>query len=319
MIHIDSLLKPHRLLDTARHADFEIICRDHRFKVQKAILAAASGYYDRLCDSQFSEGSTARSTLDEDPALVARMLIFAYTHTYHTEPLQNLKCVNSQFKTVPDPFGEQPSDDETLDYETRAQLHVQLYGLADKYEFGHLKHQARQRFLIAFSDADEYSSSCYEGIPNDDTSSLPATLASGWAQDARLCEAVYATTPHNDRGLRDVVLVHILQTSDGTDNEECRAFLESREMMQLISTTPDLAVDLATMRMSAWSHECEGCGTDPRVLARRCGCDKFDRCSNDECLRQAKLNSFCNWCGRLGTVNSWTDDDMDALPGPSEA
>ena len=293
-----------RLLATSRHADFEVVCKGHVFRVHKAILAAASGYYDRLCDSGFIEGSAARSTLDEDPAIVARMLIFAYTQTYHTEALQADKMENAQFKAIKDPYGDQSFNEKSFDWETRARLHAMLYALSDKYELISLKHQARQRFLIAFSEVDEYSNIC-DDVVNDVKGYWPEEYKSSWAKNAAVCQVVYETTPHNDRGLRDMLVDYILswiREDELKDLCEANAVLSSTEMMQVIAETRDLAFDLAIMRHSIRQHACEICKEEIDCLASRCGCGKYDTCTEDGCLRQAQIGSFCCSCKRLGTT-----------------
>ena len=73
-----------RFLDTGRHSDFEIECGEHVFKVHKAIICAKSEFFDKLCSSDFVEGANKRVKLDdEDPAIIARMLLFIYKGSYH--------------------------------------------------------------------------------------------------------------------------------------------------------------------------------------------------------------------------------------------
>ena len=81
-----------KLLVSGRHTDVNILCRGHTFKVHKTVLSAASTFFDRVCDSQFQEGQTSTITLDDDePALMARMIIFAYTSTYYTDSLNSAR------------------------------------------------------------------------------------------------------------------------------------------------------------------------------------------------------------------------------------
>ena len=87
-----------KLLVSGRHTDVDIVCRGHTFNVHKTVLSAASTFFDRACDSQFQEGQTSTITLDDDePALVARMIIFAYTSTYHTDSLNSARLEVSLF------------------------------------------------------------------------------------------------------------------------------------------------------------------------------------------------------------------------------
>ena len=306
-----------RLLATSRHTDFEIVCAGRVFKVHKAILAASSGYYDRLCDSGFSEGTTARSTLDEDPALVARMIIFAYTMTYHTESLQSDRPQHTQFKTVQDAFGDQPFRDDSFDWETRARLHASLYGIADKYELEALTSHTRQRFCIAFDGRDEYSEDVHR--PGNPDWVFDADKAEAiWAKEASVSRIVYATTPHTDRSLRDMVVEYNLESRDSDNIEERNAYLGSREMLQVISSVPDFAIDLATKRHSSCYYECEICKCSCFSLAARCPCGRFDSCSNEDCVRKAKMESWCNSCKRLGTVSLVSGDEMETAEADEE-
>lgn len=150
-----------RLLATGRHSDFEIKCGHHTFHAHKAILSASFDYFDRLCDSGFKEGQTSSVNLEDAPSLVARLITFAYTSTYHTASLNSESSRIEQFATIDDTFAER--SDEEVQWVDRAVLHIQMYALADKYGAASLKHQCRQRFLMAYYEDDEYDSKTFPG------------------------------------------------------------------------------------------------------------------------------------------------------------
>ena len=93
-------------LDTGRHSDFEIACQGHVFKVHEAIVCAKSEFFDKVCSSSFSEGVNARVNLDDDePAIVARMILFMYIGTYREGyDISSDLSGQKQFSRVTDQF-----------------------------------------------------------------------------------------------------------------------------------------------------------------------------------------------------------------------
>ena len=172
-----------------------------------------------------------------------------------------------------------------------------MYAIADKYDLTELKSQTRQRFLISFYDRDEYGSSCCEKGEQEAVQDPDATT---WLETAVVTKLVYSTTPCSDRGLRDIVLEFLTRYLH-TPTDSTSAF-ESRELMELIAETHDLAVDLATRSQTSLRYECTYCESRQGHLTWRFQCGKVDSCKEAACVNIAKEQSFCGDCGRLGTL-----------------
>ena len=311
-----------RLLATGRHSDFEIKCGHHTFHAHKAILSASFDYFDRLCDSGFKEGQTSSVNLEDAPSLVARLITFAYTSTYHTASLNSESSRIEQFATIDDTFAER--SDEEVQWVDRAVLHIQMYALADKYGAASLKHQCRQRFLMAYYEDDEYDSKTFPGhselSPGRVTSEQEMEDAvdrdnrirkrygrvedcfddGSWKACCFPIELAYSTTPAHDRGLRDIVLDSLWAGLNNLDHDKV---IEVPGMRDLISKIPQLSYDLAVNPRTGVDAKCIHCGLEREGnLGWRCKHDKMNTCTELDCLLKFERDSFCWNCSYLGTL-----------------
>ena len=280
----------YRFLASERLTDIEIICGSYKFKAHKLVLAMASGFFNALSDSAFIEGQTSTVRLDEEqPALVARLLLFAYTSSYPTTPISDQPV--PQFKMLPEPPINE--DGRATEWTFRANIHVHMYQLADKYDMPLMKAQARKRFLIAFYGKDEYH-------PDFEIFGT-AVETCHWSTKADMISYVYTQAPSVDRELRDIVSHYYIRRMNTT--KDYRSLMESTAMRDLVINTPDFATDVALCTDTTMVHMCESCDLKKKpFLAWRCECGKVDSCESEGCRRKAKEATFCIDCCGIGCL-----------------
>lgn len=125
------------------------------FKVHKAIICAKSEYFDRVCSSNFSEGVNARMDLDDDePALIARMIVFMYVGTYGEGPdiasemhgqRQFSKIVDNSKPEIEASYGEAKEMCPGV-----VRLHVLMYAMGDMYSIPSLCKRSTAYFVEDF-------------------------------------------------------------------------------------------------------------------------------------------------------------------------
>lgn len=265
--------------------------------MHKVLLCAVSGFFDRLCDSQFQESKTAQVSLPEDePALIARMIIFAYTLAYHTGSIQSPKPEHEQFKNILDPYGDKPTDNQSYDWTTRSKLHIRMYALADKYEIASLKQQSRQRFVFAFTGLDEYQPNAFCNQQFDHVEEPLVQYQDRQLELAQMLRFIYSSTPEHDRGLRDIVLHQLLYAHR---DRKIDWPLKSKELLAAISETHQLALDLAIRRFSSFLYKCDICHERSYPLEWRCDCGGVDDCTRVHCIEARKRSLLCIYCLRF--------------------
>ncbi|KAL1999358.1 hypothetical protein VTN02DRAFT_4640 [Thermoascus thermophilus] len=128
-----------QLLESGQYSDFTIICGDREFRVHQAIVCPQSKIFERACTGKFVEASTKTMTLvQEDPAIIALMIDYLYTHSYKdTDDEEDDWDFSDTLK---------PQDDEKKEEPARVPTCVRLYAVADKYMIPSLKSAARDRF-----------------------------------------------------------------------------------------------------------------------------------------------------------------------------
>lgn len=119
-----------RMLASGDFADFEIVCQGHVFQVHRAIICARSQYFQAVTKHGFKEGVDRKLVLEEEePALIARYLIFLYSDSYHSNlrasPDGILAQELSMFLDVEDPYSCEPHDTMKL-----CLLHAEMHGLS---------------------------------------------------------------------------------------------------------------------------------------------------------------------------------------------
>ena len=213
------------------------------------------------------------------------MLLFAYTSQYPVTSIAD-EPIN-QFKTVQGGYADTGASE--LRSLARSRLHLHMYALADKYDVPALKGQSKQRFLINFYHSDEYSPTLEE---------FPHTSLSKDDHDheeAQIMSLVYTTTPHSDRGLRDIVLEYICRLRH-EDTAYRGDLLQATAFRNLVAQNHEIATDFALHTNTVNKWKCDLCGARTKWLSRLCECGMVDKCKKENCLRKAKAATFCIHC-----------------------
>ncbi|ERF68890.1 hypothetical protein EPUS_04542 [Endocarpon pusillum Z07020] len=164
------------LPDTSRFADFTINCGGYSWKTHRAIIVQISGYFARMCHGEYKEAVNQSVTLKEDdPQMVARLIVFLYSWTYPMTGKDAKKSADSVRRLLAsnDQAYQDQSEDENL-----LTFHASLYGVADKFECESLKENCQKAYIRALHGS----------------FSIPDFISS--------INVVYETTPETDIGLR---------------------------------------------------------------------------------------------------------------------
>ncbi|KAF7504609.1 hypothetical protein GJ744_002036 [Endocarpon pusillum] len=262
------------LLDTSRFADFTINCGGYSWKAHRAMIVPASGYFARLCHGQFKEASNQSVTLEEDdPQMVARLIVFLYSRTYPMTGKDAKKSADSVRRLLASndqAYRDQSEDEKLLTF------HASLYGVADKFECHELKELCQNAYIWGLHGS----------------FSIPDFISS--------IKVVYETTPETDIGLRKWA-VFVAQGY--------KAMLQSHPSFKaLFMSTPDFGWELATAYTEDQKYWCTRCEADT-LQDYACICGQNGIClGNDDCI----LESSEFWCGECGTFGSINPGSLSA-------
>ncbi|KAL8833635.1 MAG: hypothetical protein Q9170_004156 [Blastenia crenularia] len=166
--------------ESLKASDVMISCGDDTFQVHRAVVCPQSPFFKAALEAGFKESFTRTIKLEEEsPLTIARLMSFLYMGSYGgVSSTQSNPFYVHQIETK-----QQTAEQhhETL------MLHSTMYACSVRYGVAALKEQA----LLKFKDL------LLQRWPMHD---LPALVA-----------AVYSTTPPNDKGLRDRILVLCLE------------------------------------------------------------------------------------------------------------
>lgn len=153
------------LLTTGKYSDFIIDCQGYEFRVHRSVVCTASWVLDKACDGSFrvrlfallrydvltavQEANEGRINLSEDdPAILARVILYLYTNDYEAETLpayftrmtQNPECQTAS--ATSSARGENP------DVSSNAlNIHVLVYKVADMLGIEQLRVESSSRAL----------------------------------------------------------------------------------------------------------------------------------------------------------------------------
>ena len=285
--------------------------------------------------TQFRESVSSRITLDdEDPAIIARMLLYIYINTY---PVSNIAAEGTgrgQFSTITDQFKNDAFDKP--EWAARANLHALMFAAAEKsWVLGLEKHTAH-RFVAAFCESTDYALWPEKGIldrssgdgmntsSDEENFNSQSQLARGdaepsatpgvvddWTIEAPIIRQVYTSTSTHCHTLRNVIVWQMKHSiAICADNDYANGSLESESILALLRELPELAFDLASSVMTKRSYRCSNCNDVSHSLVTRCKCGKLDRCVEPECLQRMQQESICTECYCFGTM-LFTAEDVD--------
>ena len=277
--------------------------------------------------TRFQESVSSRITLDdEDPAIIARMLLFIYIDTYPVSDIAAEGTGRGQFRTIIDPFKNDATD--TPEWATRANLHALMFAAAEKYWVLGLQKHSAHRFLAAFSEDTDFELQPERGVrdrpssegasyldhaeglssdprklPEQVGTSTTSDVVDAWVLETSIIRQVYTSTPAHCRTLRNIVVCQVkLSTARCADDDQHKGPLESESILALLQELPEVAFDLASTVITKRMYRCFNCEQLKRAFVRRCKCGKLDRCVKPECLERMQQESICPYCFCLGTL-----------------
>lgn len=267
------------MLESGQLSDFTITCQGHKWQAHKIILITKSEFFRAAILSGFSEAT--KSTMDlpeDDPAIIARLLLHMYTGEYPTtlptNPMSQLAAVKDQ---------EPGSASEATEFAVKGHLVADLFAACVKYGVPTLQKLTaialREAYTTHWEDVEEH------------VLGIPAIF------DIAL--KIYTNTPDNERALRDTLVDAILE--DRRVNSSYSQELEGN-YLKMIVEVPALAIDvLQCCQSPLW--KCKLCDTPSRVLIRPCACPLVaDVCTEVDCVAQYVQDSACWGCHETGTV-----------------
>lgn len=253
--------------------------------------------------------------VEEDPKLIARLLLFLYTNYYphmigfvdaHESPnanqiwFEHLRALLS------------PSDDTSV-HEADDKVfrkwqmdgmatNAAIHALADRLDVSGLAMKARKAYLQAEPRIHEDHD--FEGFED-------------FAQSIRV---VYSTTSSIDRRLRDIALfamlacLHGLRRSENENDDD----EEARLTRKLLASTPQYALELLTMDVSKCHTWCEKCQMKSPSTAGTCFCGMRGICGQSECADEKWSIVRCGNCMEVGGCRKAVPEDsrlwIEALP-----
>lgn len=262
-----------------------ITCGEHVYKVHKFILVTRGGsFFERAICSGFSETQSSTIDLpDDDPDTIASLLQHVYTGSYaQTAPIEDRKIAEQREKV------ETPSNPNGLETVVQCSMpHVRMFAAAVKFGIDTLREEARKTFMKAFNGAlldTRFLSEVPNGI---------STLVS----------AVYATTPAQERDLRDCLVFEA--HSEWTHFQDEAGGENATAHLNILREVPELALDVLTYRMRAESNSwtCKKCKAAHPWAFAPCKCGVlWKHCEEPRCVKQQSAASQCLGCFRKGTL-----------------
>jgi len=167
------------LLKSAKYSDLTLVCKGREFYVHRAVLCPKSTFFDAACSGGFKESYSGRIELEDDPAIVERMISYVYTLDYRDEEHRQPESGSC------DPMPCDETSDSGREEDQPALLgttSVRVYTIADKYDIPPLKELSKTKFETW-------------GEKN-------------WARKefSDIIREIFECTPKSDRGLRDIAI-----------------------------------------------------------------------------------------------------------------
>lgn len=218
----------------------------------------------------------------DEPAIVARLLIFIYTGTFFTLPLSTWKDERAcPFTSIHDPYRT-----ATSHWQIASKLAIAMYQIADMTFINPLKWDSRNRFLTALRPdrTNEKEGQTFWSI--DEMEEISGII-----------KLVYDSTRADDWMLHDPVVHRMLI---GMQDHGC---VKSEYHQTLLEEVPRLAFEIATSQLGGRRNapKCGRCGKKTPQRLWRCRCGQMEDCDEEDCGDLRRLRYICDPCAKFWT------------------
>lgn len=294
------------ILASGLYSDFRIKCDKHTFNVHKAVLRCASAYFKATIEnntkvSRLRPGKTESAFLraqtnillqeqqenaitmtNDDPAIIARLLIFIYTGEYLVRPLSSWKYdKDAPFTTIHDTY--KTAADQ---WQVACKLAVRMYQIADMTLIEPLRWNTRNRFLTSMR-------------PDRDakTEGLNFWATNEMKDVTEIIKLAYDNTRADDIMLHDPIVHRMLM---GMQHHRC---VKWNSYQALVDEVPRLAFEIATSQLGGrrCAPKCRSCGKKTAQRLWRCRCGEMENCEDKECMASRRVRWICDTCAKFGT------------------
>ncbi|KAI9739311.1 MAG: hypothetical protein M1834_007524 [Cirrosporium novae-zelandiae] len=204
--HHKSVLKGiFKLFKDSHFCDSTIRCKSTEWRVHRVVVCSQSTILNGACSNPIEEGVIV---LDDDLLpFVEQMIIFLYTLNYESKLDIPEISINMEGAT----------DEKSMVIAPLVDAH--MYALGGKYRIWRLKELSKEKFIDSLESASKqpYFKTCSDYIVS-------------------VIKLVYDSTPHADRGLRDVI--------KSTSKEFMSSWLKLSDGRDLLRRRPQLALDI---------------------------------------------------------------------------
>jgi hypothetical protein len=222
---------------------------------------------------------------DDDPALMARLITYLYTGDFPRVNLNDGEAVihQGQFSDLNDPF-------KNCGHLLELELYVKMYCLADKYLCPDLKELARSYYCETLLNYAKHIETTNQHI-------------SGVIFTSGLISTVYgADTPHNDRDLKDPLLVLVL-----TDVRQTKYVSPAQHSQMVVQSPRNFIFDLLMRPLRNGHWFCGKCNKNVEILDGYCVCGQMS-CDKRQCWTEDMKDAQCAQCGFRGFVSDGYSD-----------
>lgn len=270
------------------------------------LITRGGDFFERAISAGFSESLSSTIDLpEEDPDVVSRMLHFIYTGDYlshspskGSQPAIFDSSVPGGPNNTYQADTKSKSDDSDKDWIQswdlkQILLHVHMFAAAVKFGISSLQAFSRECFANDFVKR--------LGLVHWDVA------PQGTITD--VIDAVYNTTPSDERDLRDLCVVEGVVEFQ-TRAEDSETTHTSVNLLNAIRNIPDFAVDMTTYRFEMIPYDdeavlylCEACDQDSKRLVFPCLCNQwFFPCRETGCEESRYARSICTECWAKGSL-----------------
>jgi hypothetical protein len=216
---VRDLLRPCRLLASGDSADCTIICGDQTFLSHKAIIRRCAFFKSAFSHDWLEAKASAIELPKDSPYLIARLLLWLYTSTYPSEPLEQYKVAQKVPTAIRDYIDVHQQTSEDVKCAAKCLLHLGMAALSDKYGVPNLGAESLYRFMRCFHDENEDEIIPPEEALNENEARSTTVVKS---TDPAVLESCYDVLGSINAVFRTYALdqLHLLRNEDA-DHADC--------------------------------------------------------------------------------------------------